>query len=82
VHDAAAELSLNEEMPLAQAVGGNLQIGVVAGEGFEPSTFLMRLIGIRNGSCHHYFFSRSFVISRNCSRADARSSTILAFSIK
>jgi hypothetical protein len=50
VHDAAAELSLNEEMPLAQAVGGNLQIGVVAGEGFEPSTFVMRLIRIKNGS--------------------------------
>jgi hypothetical protein len=30
-----AELSLNEEMPLGQAVGGNFQIDVVAGAGFS-----------------------------------------------
>ncbi len=34
-----AELSLNEETPLAQVAGGGFQIGVGAGAGFEPATF-------------------------------------------
>jgi hypothetical protein len=34
-----AELSLNEQMPLGQVAGGSIQIGMVAGAGFEPATF-------------------------------------------